>query len=129
MFKRKKVEPVLKLYTIVRSDLAPGYQLAQSVHAVEELANDRSELYLEWKKTSNTVICLSIETEQKLIDMYLDLLRKYVNVKIFVEPDIGNQFTSISFIMKTKEAKKIDLPLALIQYQNLSLIQGKAEWK
>lgn len=102
------------MYIVVRSDLPPGLQIAQSIHAFREFCELYPQIESEWYTKSNYIVVLSannIEHLTSLIDQCKDL---DVKVAIFQEPDIDNQITAIA-IEPGDTSKKIvrRLPLAL----------------
>ena len=102
----------IKLVTVVRGDLSPGYQVAQSVHAAAEFAKQFPNQFKKWGKYSNYVISLSTPTEENLQRLYEKLKWRGANVVVFTEPDIGDQLTAICFY-GTPEMRKITNKLNL----------------
>jgi peptidyl-tRNA hydrolase len=115
-----------KLFTIVRGDLPPGYQLAQTLHAGIELIYSISNFrYIkDWKEESNTVVCLSVSNEDKLKEAYLEATRLGFKPVCFIEPDLGDEFTSFAFISSSESGRILEknlsesLGLALLEYWN-----------
>jgi hypothetical protein len=68
--------------------------------------------FKDWKQQSNSIICLSVDNEDKLIKYY-DKLSKLTTCSIFFEPDV-DQYTSIC-VCGTPEVRKMlsHLPLSL----------------
>lgn len=87
----------MKLYIVVRSDLSPGAQMAQSVHAFREFVEEHPEIEYDWYKNSNTIVILAANDEQHLME--LEQAGKSLGLKIskFREPDMNHQVTSIVF--------------------------------
>jgi hypothetical protein len=116
-----------KLFTIVREDIPPGYQLAQTLHAGIDLvlSKNHNTTASDWKLNSNTVICLSVTDEESLKIVYLEAVRLGHNPVIFTEPDIGDQFTSFAFISHSEAGRQLEIStgqkinLALLRYWNL----------
>ena len=102
----------IKLVTITRDDLKPGYQIPQSLHALAEFAYEFPELFKDWKETSNYVISLSADNEEKLNFIYHKLKARNAHVVRFSEPDIGNQLTSVCYY-GTPEMRKVTNKLNL----------------
>jgi len=123
LFKRNNLPS--KLFTVVRSDMSPGYQLAQTLHAGIEFMYKKAKLKVvkEWKENSNTVICLSVFTEKSLVEAYIEATRLGYDPVCFTEPDIGDEFTSFAFIGESDAGYKLErsvtakLPLALSSYR------------
>ena len=102
----------IKLITITREDLEPGYQLVQTGHSIAEFAYKFPELFKNWVDSSNYLISLSTHNEFHLKHIYEKLKLRGANVVAFIEPDIGNQLTSICFYGEP-ELKKITNKLKL----------------
>lgn len=86
--------------------------LPQSLHSIADFAYEHPEAFKEWKESSNSVICLSVPSEEKLLDLYSKLSGQTPTTKFF-EPDI-NQWTSICLYGSPEIRKKLShLPLAL----------------
>ena len=104
----------VKLVTVVRKDLHPGDQLAQSVHSATEFAHKFPNLFNDWMTNSQYVVSLSIDNETKLKEIYNKLEWFGANVVKFHEPDMDNQLTSIAYY-GTPELMRItdNLKLAL----------------
>jgi hypothetical protein len=113
MKKKSIPKDQFRLFTVVRSDIPPGYQLAQTVHAVADLVYQCSDKVVHWKNTSNTVICLQTENENTLKEKFLEAIQLGFEPIIFNEPDLKNQFTSFAFVAKWDSGKKLRLDLAL----------------
>ena len=108
---------ISRLIVITRNDIKPGYQIAQSGHAISQFFLDHPELASKWN--NNYLISLSVPSEQKLIHLLDKLQKQNVPVSYFTEPDIGNELTSICFL-ETEETKKYTthLPLSLKYFDN-----------
>ena len=106
-----------KLIVVTRKDLEPGYQIAQSGHALAQFILDHPERAHQWN--NNYLICLSIENEEKLHKLYAKLQEQGIPVSAFCEPDIDYQMTSIAF-EGTESSSKLtsSLPLALKGHRN-----------
>lgn len=76
-----------------RADLAPGYRLAQSVHAAIAFALDRPDL----ARAHETVVCLVASDEFALAS-----LADEVDCVRFHEPDLGGALTAIACIPETR---------------------------
>jgi hypothetical protein len=101
---------------VTRKDLKPGYQIAQSGHAISQFILEHSELSKRWN--NGYLISLSIDSEEKLQKLLFKLQDSGIPVSYFVEPDIGNQLTSICFL-ETEETIRLtsSLPLSLKEYK------------
>lgn len=101
-----------RLVTIIREDLSPGYQIAQTVHAVAEYVMTNSELAKQWHIHSNYVLALSVSDADELVQFGKKLWNLKIKFNMFYEPDV-NEVTSIAFI-STPETDLITkgMPLA-----------------
>ncbi len=103
-----------KLFVVVRSDLNPGLQLAQSGHAIVAFQSSYSAKFDEWKKNSNNLVVLGAKNKEELAELAYDLTCKGVKVAMFREPDLGDELTSIA--VEPEGQKDLScLPLALRQ--------------
>ena len=96
----------IKLVTVTREDLDPGYQLVQTGHAIAEFAHKHPQLFKDWVETSNYLVSLSTQDENHLEKLYEKLKWRGAQVIRFTEPDIGDQLTAICFY-GTPEMRKI----------------------
>ena len=104
----------VKLLTVVRADLKPGAQIAQTSHAIAEFAYQFPNQFLDWKQNSNYIISLSVDNEEKLQRLFYKLLDNGADVVAFTEPDINDQLTSICYYGTPEMRKLTDkLDLAL----------------
>jgi peptidyl-tRNA hydrolase len=110
------------LVSIVREDITPGYQLVQSAHAIADFIFEHKTSAKQWKFDSNSIITLSIPTEQSLQELYEKLLSVTPYVTAFREPDIDNQLTAIA-VYGTPDIRKMvsHLPLALKKFSQKSI--------
>lgn len=97
---------------MTRKDLSPGYQIAQSGHALAQFMLDHPEQASQWN--NNYLICLAAENEEHLKKIMTKLYANGIVTSHFLEPDIGFELTAIAF-EGTEKAGKItsSLPLAL----------------
>lgn len=72
-------------------------------------------MFKEWN--NSYLISLSIQSEEKLAQFIGKLQEKEIPFSYFLEPDIGNELTSICFL-ETPETRRLtsSLPLSLKQY-------------
>ena len=84
----------------------------QSAHAIAEFAAEHTQTFKEWKKQSNSIICLSVKDEESLLKLF-EKLDKKTACSSFYEPDV-NAFTAIC-VYGTSEIRKSlsHLPLVL----------------
>lgn len=99
------------MYTIVRADISPGDQMAQTSHSLADFIIKHPIISWLWNKKSNIMVNLAISNLHALQELAATLKQNKIPFTIFYEPDI-NQHTSIC---TTDEAAKIlsNLPLAL----------------
>jgi peptidyl-tRNA hydrolase len=86
-----------KLYIVVRSDLSPGSQAVQGMHAARQYANDHPEIEREWFTSSNHLAMLATSNEESLIRLVKKAQEKRITHSIFREPDLDNQITAVAF--------------------------------
>lgn len=103
------------MIVVTRRDLNPGYQIAQSGHAISQFILENPDLSKRWN--NNFLISLSIDSKEKLQKLLYRIEELGIPVSYFIEPDIGNQLTSICFL-ETEETRKLtsSLPLSLKEY-------------
>ena len=103
-----------KLYIIVRSDIPPGLQLAQSCHAAFAFATEHASLTNDWMLNSNYIAILNVANEYELNNLIERAINSGIKFSVFKEPDIGNQITAITFEPGIKSKKLCaNLKLAL----------------
>ena len=80
---------------IVRDDLTQGYKVVQSAHALADFAVKFESEFKKWQQGSNYLCCLEATTDkiERIISKLDSLDIKYQE---FIEPDIGNQITSVA---------------------------------
>ena len=104
----------IKIVTVVRKDLNPGDQLAQSLHSATEFAHKFPNQFNDWMTNSQYIVSLSANDEHHLKEIYTKLEWFGANVVKFYEPDMNNQLTSIAYYGTPKLMKITDnLKLAL----------------
>jgi len=102
-----------KLYVVVRSDILPGEQVAQSNHAVIRWCLEHIELTQNWLNTSEIIVCLGIKNEEELIKLIQRAEQKEIKYSIFREPDMNNELTSVVF-EPGENSKKLCSNLGLV---------------
>lgn len=80
------------MYVFVRKDLSTPQQAVQSSHACIEA----SRAFLAGADEHPSVIIFGIKSEPKLKDIASRLEEAGVRHRVFVEPDIGDQWTAIA---------------------------------
>lgn len=103
----------MKLYIVVRQDLSPGAQIAQSVHAFREFVAHHSEIEKKWYKESNTIVILAADNEAHLHKLMEDGKKLDLAFAPFEEPDFGDEVTAVVFEPKPLTSEFLSLlPLA-----------------
>lgn len=87
----------MKLYVVVRRDLAPGAQLAQALHAFREYAEHHPESERYWYKNSNTIAILDCKDEDELMSLVHSAESRGIKFSPFREPDRGDELTAVAF--------------------------------
>jgi hypothetical protein len=86
-----------KLYVIVRADLPPGLQLAQSCHALRQFAAEHPTLDKEWFEDSNNLVCLQVPNQGALEALALSMQHDgFKGFSRFTEPDLDHALTAIA---------------------------------
>lgn len=80
---------------ICRDDMAPGYKVVQSAHALADFAVKHQDEFMKWQMGSNYLCCL--EASEMKINLTIEKLKSLgIKYHIFCEPDIGNKMTAIA---------------------------------
>lgn len=94
-----------RLYTLVRKDLGKSYGAVQAAHSV-------AEYLLRGPKTkwnNGTMVLLEVKNLRELEKWANKLDDKGVKWKGFIEPDIGDQMTSLSTVSTGEIFKRLPL--------------------
>jgi peptidyl-tRNA hydrolase len=83
------------LITVTREDLSPGYQVAQTTHAVADYAFRKRRIFRRWQKRSGFLICLAVKDLKELERLTQLLDNHKLEYTKFFEVDIG-QVTAIA---------------------------------
>lgn len=88
----------MKLYIVVRNDLAPGLQAAQAVHAKELFSHEHPELNAEWYEKSNNVVVLQVPNKEELVALAYRITRSHPGdvLSLFREPDLRDEPTALA---------------------------------
>lgn len=105
-----------KLFIIVRSDLSPGSQAVQGMHAMRQFAADHPNVEKEWFEVSNHIAFLRVDDEATLLKMLDRLSRRGMRVSHFREPDLGDSLTAIATDSTSREYV-LHLRLALNEHE------------
>lgn len=107
------------MVVISRQDITPGYSVVQSAHAIAEFAAEHPQTFAEWKKESNSIICLSVKDEESLLKLF-EKLDKKTPSSSFYEPDVS-AFTAICVYGTSNIRKSLShLPLVLNKKSKVS---------
>lgn len=90
---------------ITRSDLEPGYQAVQSMHALRQFTAEHPEIDKAWFDNSNYLGLLSVSNEEELIRLTKKAADLGIEFSIFREPDIDDQVTAIAIAPGPKSKK------------------------
>lgn len=103
-----------KLYIIVRSDLEPGLQLAQTGHAIQAMNDQHPAVIKAWK---GNLAVLAARDQKHLSELACTLQRQGYPVASFCEPDLGGELTVLAVSGEAWRALS-NLPLALRAKKN-----------
>lgn len=90
-----------KLYLVTRADLRHGSQAAQLVHGMATFARDYPATFIDWERTSNTVVCLAVRDKEELYTLWekanamSEATEHGLAISEFREPDFGNELTCV----------------------------------
>lgn len=85
-----------RFYILVRRDLSPGLQLAQSVHAAIQFTQEWPDLAEPWYCESNYLVVVSVENEDALKDIADQARELNVRYSITTEPDLDDTWTAVA---------------------------------
>lgn len=101
-----------RLYVVVRRDLAPGAQLAQSCHALSAFACAYPELHRQWHTGGQNLVVVSAENRAELEAVFEKAEDAGIEHALFHEPDFGGELTAVAFGGDVRPIVS-SLPLAL----------------
>lgn len=102
-----------KLRIIVRQDMEPGYQIAQSVHAARQFAEEHPEKERSWFRGSNTIVILGVRNQDEILGVIKKARTLAVSHSVFREPDLNNEITAVA-IADTDKTQKVCKGLHLV---------------
>lgn len=85
-----------KLYIVVRADLAPGAQVAQSCHALRLFGAEHPRIDEHWYRASNNLVCLSVADESELAALAAKADALGLCCSLFREPDFDDEATALA---------------------------------
>lgn len=86
-----------RLYVVVRADLSPGDQIAQSNHATSQFARLHRELHDGWCDAHQNLIVLDVPGEPELAQLVRAAAALGIPKAEFYEADLGHQMTACAF--------------------------------
>lgn len=101
-----------KLYILVRADLSPGLQIAQSCHALRAFAAAHPDADRTWFANSNNIVALSVPDEATLARTLAESEATGALVARFTEPDLDDELTAGAVLGAARRLLQ-RLPLAL----------------
>lgn len=102
------------MYIAVRSDLTPGLQLAQAVHAAFHFFAEWPSMSSQWLDESNYLVVVSVRDEQALAELAARAVEEGLARTLVREPDLDNSLTAVA-LQPGEEARRLcaNYPLAL----------------
>lgn len=90
---------------ICRDDMAPGYKVVQTAHALADFAVKHENEFKQWQMGSNYLCCL--ETSENRLGILIERMEDLkIKHEVFREPDIGNQITAVAVEAISREQHK-----------------------
>lgn len=83
------------LYVIVRSDLSPGQQAVQAMHAYQRFHSKYPEIIQKWVEESNHISFLVVKNEAQLKSLESRITKAERKYAFFNEPDLELSLTGI----------------------------------
>lgn len=77
--------------------------MVQSTHSIADFAYQHPEAFKKWKEDSNSIICLSADSEEHLLRLH-DKFSTRTEASLFFEPDV-DEYTSVC-LFGTPEIRK-----------------------
>jgi hypothetical protein len=103
-----------KLFMVVRADLSPGAQLAQSTHAAVAFAFTHPDAARSWHAASNNLVALAAPDREALERIHdRAICAPGVMIVRFHEPDFDGALTAIALHGDGAGKLLSNLPLAL----------------
>lgn len=103
---------MLKLFIVVRSDLDPGLQMAQAIHAAVQWVIEDPDISAIWHEKSNNVVVKHVPDEAALLDLIEQGAARGCVIEAFKEPDLAGATTAVAFVGGGANALLRELPLA-----------------
>lgn len=96
----------MKMYCLIRKDLAKNHQAVQGGHAIAQYFLDHG-IPTTWD--NGTMIFLGVENEHSLKQWQDKLSADELNHSTFIEPDFGDELTALSIIDDGKRFANLGL--------------------
>lgn len=106
-----KPQSLSKLRVIVRSDIPKGYMISQAMHAAIDYVLTYNPQ--DWWLSSNTLVVLEVAGEAEILALEQKMLMEGLTYKMFREPAMGMQATSIALDPQDERAKALTKKLKL----------------
>jgi len=102
------------MYIAVRTDMSPGLQAAQAVHAAFHFSFDWPSMALAWVRDSNFLVVVAVPDEESLADLATQAVEEGIARTIVREPDLDNTITAVA-LEPGAIARRLcaEMPLAL----------------
>ena len=84
------------MYIIVRSDLTPGLQTAQAVHAGFSFAQKYLDITSVWMIESQYLVIVQLDSSEELQALHEKAQAEGVASVVWREPDLNNEITAIA---------------------------------
>lgn len=85
----------MKLYVVVRQDLAPGLQAAQACHGVLQFAREQPAAWAAWEAASNTIVLVGVADVAALTRLRERALDQDLVPASFDDPDLAPTLTCV----------------------------------
>jgi len=115
-----------KIYLVTHRELSPGYQTAQTAHAIAELLINKPDVAAEWYTQSNSLIVLTVANEEALHELLQEAKKAEVHAEPFREPDLLDELTAIAFT-PSPTTRKLLANLPLLKHQPEHVTAGALE--
>ena len=118
-----------RMYSIVLRHLSGIQKGIQHGHSKDEFESQYRETkeYKTWLEYDKTVVLLETNSTLQLLTALNDLMTNKIRVSSFIEPDLGNIITSISFIVEESVWDRVNYPDAsfTITYSSIDSIRER----
>lgn len=84
------------MYIVVRSDLSPGLQAAQAVHAGFFFAQTYPEITREWLSDSQYLVIVAADSSEEILALNAKASSKNIPTSLWSEPDLNGEVTAVA---------------------------------